>query len=184
MKTEFKFAEVTQEQIKDFVNMSHVFNNTRGYIDSEKVILASFEDENLGDCVEKLDIAVYSHGEWILLDIEDKIREYNEIPLGYVLKDVKEDYTKVMVIIRRLSSMVLDTKREGVSAYIYNIIDDSLSSIEDEAYSIVYGILCRYNIALDMSDDMWGRIEKLSPRDNSLLMGWYHREILKDVECD
>ena len=148
---EFVFNKVTKEDLETYTKDANVFNMSEEDIKKEKVILTSFEDEKLGSSQETLDIAVYNNGKWSWLDIKDKIEGYNEIPVGYVLEDI--DYTRVLILVRRMSSMLLDTKRDGYSAYILCKIgkDFNLSSIEED--KALMGLLAKSHIFLDEDVD-------------------------------
>lgn len=113
----FTFNPIQLEDILGYEKSSNVFNMSESDIEKERVLLASFDDEKLGSSIEKLDIAIKVGGQWELLDVEDKIKGYNEIPLGYVLKGVL--YDEVMIILRRMSTMKLDRVSSGVTTYIY-----------------------------------------------------------------
>ena len=148
---EFVFNKVTEDDLETYTKDANVFNMSEEDIKKEKVILTSFEDEKLGSSQETLDIAVYNDGKWSWLDIADKIAGYNEIHIGYVLEGI--DYTRVLVLVRRMSSMILDTKHDGFSSYILCKIgkDFDLSSVsEDKA---LMGLLAKSHIFLDEDVD-------------------------------
>lgn len=148
---EFVFNKVTEEDLDRYTKDANVFNMSEDDIKKEKIILTSFEDEKLGSSRETLDIAVYNDGEWSWIDIEDKIKDYNEIPVGYVLEGI--DYTRVLVLVRRMSSMLLDTKRDGYSAYILCKVgkDFDVVSLNDD--KALLGLLAKSHIYLDENID-------------------------------
>ena len=144
---EFIFNKVTEEDLKTYTKEANVFNMSEDEIKKEKVVLTSFEDEKLGSSRETLDIAVYNNGKWSWLDIGDKVKDYNEIPVGYVLDGI--EFTRVLILVRRMSSMILDMKRDGYSAYILCKIgkDFDMSVLDnDKALS---GLLAKSHIFLD-----------------------------------
>lgn len=152
----FSFNPISVEFIENISKDSKVFNMTKDKIEAEKILLTSFYDEKLGASEEKLDIAIYKDGRWEILDIEEKIEGFNEIPLGYLISSVT--YDKVIVVIRRLSTMLLDTKKDGLTTYIYNVISNKYKSINDNPKLL--GMLARYGICLDDSDEMYKKLER------------------------
>lgn len=152
----FTFNKLTLDEIKELVDSSYIFNKTKESIDSEKITLVSFSDERLGSSVEKLDVAVFKDGEWEILDIDKKIEGYNEIPLSYLISSVT--YDKVIVVIRRMSTMLLDTKKDGITSYILSVIPEKYRSIEDNPKLL--GMLAKNRISLDDSEEMYHKIEK------------------------
>ena len=153
----FDFSRLTIENIETWERKSNIFNMTKDGISKEKVILSSFYDERLGESVERLDVAVSKDGKWEILDIDDKIEGYNEIPLGYVLENVS--YDKVMVILRRLSSMIIDKEKSGVSTFIYYKVDDKYRDVVDN--KTLLGKLASNKICLDDSDEMFDKLRKI-----------------------
>lgn len=152
----FTFNPISLDDVVKYAEDCKVFNSLKEDIEKEKIMLASFSDEKLGSSMEKLDLAVFSNGEWKILDIDKKIEGYNEIPLGYLISSV--NYDKVMVILRRMSTMVLDKVKEGISTYIYNAIPEKYRSLNGNASMI--GMLAKNRISLDDSDEMYKRIEE------------------------
>jgi hypothetical protein len=153
----FKFNPVTDEEIAEYAVSSNVFNMSKDDIEKEKIFLKSFSDEKLGSSMERLDVAVFRDDAWKLLDIEDRIEGYNEIPLGYILKD--ESYDKVLIILRRMSTVVLDSIKEGISTYIYFRVSDEYSSVKQNAS--LFGLLARNHICLDNSEEMKEKLQKM-----------------------
>ena len=148
MKSEFSFNEVSLSDIEKYANSSNVFNLSEDDILKEVITLASFHDENLGSSEEKLDLAIYNNKEWKLLDIEDKIGDNNQIPLSYLLKDIS--FSRVLVLIRRMSSMLLDRKQTGVSSYILCKVKDKYKDVHlDKA---LFGLLAKSHVYLDQSE--------------------------------
>lgn len=148
---EFIFNKVTEDDLNKYTKEANVFNMSEDDIKKEKIILTSFEDERLGSSKESLDIAVYNNGKWSWVDIEDKIKDYNEIPVGYLVDGL--DYTRVLILIRRMSSMVLDMKRDGYNAYILCKIGDSFKNVELDKDTALLGLLAKSHICLDESID-------------------------------
>ena len=155
MNTIFQFNPISVNFVKGLESSSNVFNITRCNLEKEKVLLAFFEDEKLGSSAERLDVAIGMNEEWSVLDIEDKVEGYNEIPLGYILSGA--EYDKVMVILRRMSNMVLDKKKEGITHYIYNILPDIYEDLPNK----FYGFLASNKICIDGSEDMMSKVEKI-----------------------
>lgn len=155
--TVFEFLALTDSDIISYEESAPVFNETDDSIRKEKIILSSFHDEKLGSSVESLDVAIYINGKWQILDIEDMIDGYNEIPLGYVLGD--NDYERVMVIIRRMSSMILDKEKFGVTSYVYFKMPDRYKNLETDKSLI--GRLAKHQVFLDGSVEMLSRLSDL-----------------------
>ena len=145
----FIFNKVTDEDIKRYANNSNVFNLSEKDILCEKIELVSFTDEKLGSSEEKLDLAVFSDGKWTLLDIEDKVRDYNEIPLGYLLGDT--EFSRVLVIVRRMSTFIADTKKDSVSSYIFCKVPDKYKEVSKD--KALFGLLAKSRVFLDESED-------------------------------
>ena len=167
MKT-FSFNPISVESVEEFSKNSRVFNMTKDNIEREKVILSSFYDEKLGSAQEKLDIALFRKGKWDILDIDERISGYNEIPLGYVVST--ESYDKVMVILRRMSTMVLDKVKEGISTYIYSVVPERFRDVQDNAAML--GMLAKNQICLDGSEEMYRRIGECNQRDSETMLEW------------
>lgn len=167
MSVEFTFNPISKEYVEELESSSNIFNMTKQDIEKEKVVLASFEDEKLGSAVEKLDLAVYLDGVWCLLDIDDKIEGYNEIPIGYLVKDVS--YDRIMVILRRMSTMVLDKVKEGISTYIYSKVPDKYQDVQNDKRFM--GFLAKNHIYLDGSDDMYEKVNNLK-NDREATIDW------------
>ena len=147
MAEEFVFNKVTENDIDKYVSNANVFNMSDEEIKREKVILSSFEDEKFGSSFEKLDIAVYNDGTWSWLDIDDKIEGYNEIPVGYLLEDIV--YSRVLILVRRMSTMVLDTKRDGYNAYILCKMGKEFENVNLSEDRALLGLLAKSHIYLD-----------------------------------
>lgn len=169
MSVSFIFNKITDDDLKFYVEHSNVFNMTRDSIEREKILLSSYSDESLGASEEKLDIAVYNEGVWHIQDIASKIKGYNEIPLGYILPK-EEPFTRVLIILRRLSNIVLDTVKEGYSSYIYCITaSDKYQNLEED--KALFGLLAKSKIYLDMpEDDIKRQIkENITDRNSELI---------------
>lgn len=150
MSVSFIFNKLKSEDLSFYVDKSNVFNMKRGDIEKEKILLASYSDDTLGASEEKLDIAIYRDGVWELQDIEKKIKGYNEIPLGYILpKD--SDFTRILIILRRMSNMILDSVKEGFSSYIYCVADSRYHMLEED--KALFGLLAKNRIFLDVSEE-------------------------------
>lgn len=170
--TDFVFDELQVRDVIEYANNAAIFNYTRDRIDKEKVTLVSFDDEKLGSSTEKLDLAVCDKfGYWSILDIEDDIKGYNEIPLGYVTKGI--DYKFLLVVIRAMSNMVLDKVRDSVKAYMYCKVEDFLSGIED---SIFQGTLAKDRICLN------GTLEEVNERVKELDYIDYRYDLLEEIK--
>lgn len=153
MSVDFVFDELTESDVNSYAEKAYVFNRYKKQIEVDKVLLTSFSDEQYGDSEEKLDVAVKTGDEgWRLLNISDKIESYNEIPIGYLLSGV--EYDKVLVIIRRMSSLIFDKSNVSSSSYIYSVIGDEYKNISN--YPEVSGLLASNKIYLDK------RFEELS----------------------
>lgn len=156
--TDFIFDSLDIKEVKNLAEKSSIFNYTRKRIDKEKVILISFDDEKLGSSMERLDFAVSDDFEnWEILDVEDRIKGYNEIPLGYVTD--KMDYKYLLVIIRSMSNMIMDKVKSRITNYIYCVVDDKLSGIED--INPIQGLLAKNKIKL-IGNSLEGILENLS----------------------
>lgn len=146
MSVDFVFDELTESDVNAYAEKAYVFNRYKKQIEIDKIILNSFSDERYGDSKEKLDVAVKNgSGRWNLLNISDKIESYNEIPLGYILSGV--EYDKVLVIVRRMSSLIFDKSNVSSSSYIYSVIGDEYKNISN--YPEVSGLLASNKIYLD-----------------------------------
>lgn len=142
---EFIFNKVTNDDLDKYIKESNVFNISEDEIKSEKIILNTFEDEKLGSSTEKLDIAVYNNGTWSWLDIDDKVSGYDEIPLGYLLDGV--EYTRVLILIRRMSTIVLDRIKDGYSCYILCKVPEKYYFVSKD--KALYGLLAKNHVFLD-----------------------------------
>ena len=100
--------------------------------------------------MEKLDVAVYYNGEWSILDIDDKVRGYNEIPLGYLLQGVP--YEKVLVILRIMSTMLTDKVKSSVITYMYYSVSEKYRDIQYN--KALFGKLAKNRVCLDDSEEM------------------------------
>lgn len=146
---EFIFNPVTSNDLDKYIKESNVFNVSEEEIKSEKIVLNTFEDEKLGSSTEKLDIAVYNNGVWSWVTTEDKVSGYNEIPLGYLLEGI--EYTRVLVLVRRMSTIVLDRVKDGYSCYILCKVPDKYYFVsEDKA---LFGLLAKNQVYLDVDAD-------------------------------
>lgn len=146
---EFIFDSLTLNDLVKYVDISKVFNITKGEFNRVKVYLASYEDEKLGNAVERLDVAYHVGNKWSLVDMS-KVEGFNEVPLSWLLSDVG-DIDDCLVILRRMSNMVLDRNNASLSTYIYHIVDDKYGFITSNA--LMNGKLARFGIKLDGSVD-------------------------------
>ena len=146
---EFVFDSLTLNDLVKYVDTSKVFNITKSEFNQVKVYLASYEDEKLGNAVERLDVACHIGNKWSLVDMS-KVEGFNEVPLSWLLSDVG-DIDDCLVILRRMSNMVLDRNNSSLSTYIYHIVDDKYKFITSNA--LMNGKLARFGIKLDGSVD-------------------------------
>lgn len=146
---EFIFDSLTLNDLVKYVDTSNVFNITKGEFNQVKVHLASYEDEKLGNAVERLDVAYHIGNKWSLVDMSN-VEGFNEVPLSWLLSDVG-DIDDCLVILRRMSNMILDRNNASLSTYIYHIVDDKYEFITSNA--LMSGKLARYGIKLDGSVD-------------------------------
>ena len=146
---EFIFDSLTLNDLVKYVDTSKVFNITKGEFNQVKVYLASYEDEKLGNAVERLDVAYHIGNKWSLVEMS-KVEGFNEVPLSWLLSDVG-DIDDCLVILRRMSNMVLDKNNASLSTYIYHIVDDTYEFITSNA--LMNGKLARFGIKLDGSID-------------------------------
>ena len=146
---EFVFDSLTLNDLVKYVDTSKVFNITKSEFNQVKVYLASYEDEKLGNAVERLDVACHIGNKWSLVDMS-KVEGFNEVPLSWLLSDVG-DIDDCLVILRRMSNMVLDRNNASLSTYIYHIVDDKYEFITSNA--LMNGKLARFGIKLDGSVD-------------------------------
>ena len=146
---EFVFNSLTLNDLIKYVDTSKVFNITKSDFNQVKVYLASYEDEKLGNAVERLDVAYHIGNKWSLVDMS-KVEGFNEVPLSWLLSDVG-DIDDCLVILRRMSNMVLDRNNASLSTYIYHIVDDKYGFITSNA--LMNGKLARFGIKLDGSID-------------------------------
>lgn len=144
---EFVFDSLTLNDLVRYVDTSKVFNITKGEFNQVKVYLASYEDERLGNAVERLDVAYHIGNKWSLVGMS-KVEGFNEVPLSWLLSDVG-DIDDCLVILRRMSNMVLDKNNASLSTYIYHIVDNKYGFITSNA--LMNGKLARYGIKLDGS---------------------------------
>lgn len=164
---EFVFDSLTLNDLVKYVDTSKVFNITKGEFNSVKVYLASYEDEKLGNAVERLDVAYRIGNKWSLVDMS-KVDGFNEVPLSWLLSDVG-DIDDCLVILRRMSNMVLDKNNSSLSTYIYHIVDDKYKFITSDA--LMCGKLARYGVLLDGSvdtilDDIRDKVDNDYDREN------------------
>lgn len=146
---EFIFDSLTIDDLVKYVDTSKVFNITKAEFNQAKVYLASYEDEKLGNAVERLDVAYHVGNKWSLVGMS-KVEGFNEVPLSWLLSDVG-DIDDCLVILRRMSNMVLDKNNASLSTYIYHIVDDKYEFITSNA--LMSGKLARFGIKLDGSVD-------------------------------
>lgn len=149
MEEVFEFNKLKDEDLSLYLEGANVFNLPEDEILKEKVELVYFTDEKFGSSKEKLDIAVYNNEKWNVLDIDDKVEGYNEIPLGYLLSDVQ--FSRILVIIRRMSTMVFDRKKEGFNAYILCKVPDKYRLVSQD--KALFGLLAKNQVYLDCSED-------------------------------
>ena len=168
----FIFNELTEEELTDYIDNAYVFNMKRDNILKEKIELLSFEDDSIGSSQEKLDVAVLIKNEWKLLKIDDKIKEYNEIPLGYVLDGY--DFDRVLVIIRRMSTVVFDKLKESSSSVIYSKLGSDFTGIED--FPSLMGKFAKNHIYLD------GTYNEVKKSIVDSFSGSLCEELLSDLE--
>jgi hypothetical protein len=167
---EFIFNPITLEDIEELQSSSNIFNLTRDELEREKVILASFEDESLGSSKEHLDVAVFRDNSWRILDIESKIQNFNEIPIGYLIHD--ESCEKIMVIIRMMSSMLTDKVKSNIISYIYYIVPEKYSGISSNMS--LFGNLAKNHICLDDSEETMKSLQKLGIYDEVMRLAESH----------
>lgn len=146
---DFIFNELKQEDLQSYIDKAYVFNMSEDDIIKEKVVITSFSDDSIGSAQEYLDVAVFFKNEWKILNILDKIDGYNEIPLGYLLENVEFD--RVLVIIRRMSTVILDKSKESSSSIIYSKLNDDFIGIKGHPELI--GKFAKYGIYLDKEYD-------------------------------
>lgn len=146
---EFIFDSLTLNDLVKYVDTSKVFNITKSEFNQVKVYLASYEDEKLGNAIERLDVAYHVGNKWSLVDMS-KVEGFNEVPLSWLLSDV-DNIDDCLVILRRMSNMVLDKNNASLSTYIYHIVDDKYEFITSNA--LMNGKLARFGIKLDGSID-------------------------------
>lgn len=176
MNTEFEFNKVTREDIDNYLKTSHVFNNVKETIEKERVALASFDDERLGSSMEKLDVAVCRNGVWEVLDIEDKISGYNEVPLGYLLSGL--DYDGVLIILRKMSNMILDKCKSSITHYRYHVLSDAYKEVEEDLS--LYGVLAKNHIALSSPEAVSLQADGIrNLREREMVIEWVRK---KEIE--
>jgi len=149
MSEEFIFNELTDDDIQYFVDKSKVFNVSLEEAKNEKITLLSMSDETLGASQEHLDIAIYNDNKWSILDIKDKVQDYNELPLGYLVSD--KDFSRILIIVRRMSTLVLDTVKEGSNSYILCIVPDKYKGISKD--KALFGLLAKNQVYLDEPEE-------------------------------
>lgn len=142
---EFVFNDLKQEDLQDYIDKAYVFNMSEEDILKEKIVLTSFSDESIGSAQECLDIAIFLKNEWKLLNIHDKIEGYNEIPLGYLVENTEFD--RILIVIRRMSTVILDRNKESSSQFIYSKLNPIYSGITDHPELV--GKFAKYQIYLD-----------------------------------
>ena len=172
MSTEFMFNPISVEEVVKYVATSKVFNNVKESIEREKISLASFSDEAFGAAKEKLDVAVFHDGRWKVLEIDGLIEGFNEIPLGYVVGAL--EYDKVLIILRRMSTMMFDKNKEGISTYMYNVIEMKYKGLEENI--ALYGILAKNGMCFTDLESLERDVEKVSSeRDKKVITDWVER---------
>jgi hypothetical protein len=149
MSEQFIFNKITEDEVEEYAESSNVFNLSEDDIMKEKVILASFSDEKFGSSEEKLDIAIFNNNAWHVIDIDEKIKGYNEIPLGYVLNG--KDFSRVLVLVRRMSTFIVDRKKEGYHSYVFCKVPEKYKEVSKD--KALFGLLAKNQVYLDGSED-------------------------------
>lgn len=149
MSEQFVFNKVTNKEAEEYASKSNVFNLSEDDIMKEKIILASFSDERFGSSEEKLDVAVFANNEWNVIDIDEMVKGYNEIPLGYVLKD--RQFSRVLVLVRRMSTFIVDRKKEGYHSYVFCKVPDKYKDVSKD--KALFGLLAKNQVYLDEGED-------------------------------
>lgn len=164
---QFIFNPLTIKDVEELESSSNIFNMSRVDMEKEKVTLASYEDESLGSSMENLDVAVYQDGEWHLLDIESKIQGYNEVPIGYLIDGYP--CSKVMIIIRMMSSLLTDKVKSSTISYIYYIVPKKYGRVSEN--KALFGNLAKNHICLDDTEKTMESLKKLGIYDEILKIG-------------
>ena len=149
MSEQFVFNKIGIGDVEEYASSSNVFNLSEEDILKEKIQITSFSDEKLGASEEKLDVAVFNDNQWSILDIEDKVKDYNEIPLGYLLED--RDFSRVLVLIRRMSTVLLDRKRDGYNSYVFCKVPEKYKNVSQD--KALFGLLAKSHVYLDGSEE-------------------------------
>lgn len=121
------FNTLSSDEIERYLKNSDVFNVSKETLLNTEIPLYSFEDEKLGYSREKIDIVIIKDNRWKLLNC-DKYDEYNIIPLSYALNNT--EYDSVLIVIRRMSNMILDTVNGNVTSTIYNVMPNKYKKLE------------------------------------------------------
>src|SRR5574344_1920746 len=152
--SEFTFKDLTVEDVQRYFENANIFNLTQRDINKEQIMLASFSDEKLGSSVERLDVAVRHQGKWKVLNT-DNIREYNVIPMEFVLNNV--EYDMVLVVIRRMSNMLFDKTSANLTYYAYYKVEDKYRYIKDNKGLL--GWLAKNRVCLDDSEETLSKLK-------------------------
>lgn len=118
------FENLKKEDFEQF--KGHVFCMGAKSILNESITLEKVEDPTMGECAEYLDILIYNENESIHISPEIQ-NEFN----NFKIRDVVNNYDlkvgdTVKVVIRRMSSMIMDVKKSGYSCVEYFVCDDEL----------------------------------------------------------
>lgn len=127
-KVTIVFNQISDDEIERYLSASNVFNIDYKSLMDTHIYLYSFEDERLGYSKEKLDVVLLKDGEYELLD-SSPFDDYTDIPLSFLLSN--ENFDSVLVVIRRMSNVILDTVSGNVTSYIYNVMPDKFSDIKN-----------------------------------------------------
>lgn len=149
MEAKFEFNKITDIDLDKYVSDSNVFNMSEHDILNERIIVTSFSDETLGSAEEHLDIALFNNGKWDLLDVNDKVNTDEEITLGNLISGL--EFTRVLIIIRRMSTIVLDRKKEGVNSYILCKVPEKYKDVSKD--KALFGLLAKSHVYLDCTEE-------------------------------
>lgn len=141
-----QFSPIKQKELENYASSAYVFNTSRENILKEVIRTASFSDERLGSSDEDVTVAIATNkGKWRVLPLTNHSGEI-------VLQDVLENkrFSKVLVIVRRMSSMVLDKVKSNFSCYILSSVHKDFAKIDIPKYASIKGELAKNRIYLNI----------------------------------
>ena len=167
MSEAFVFDSIDPDNLESFIKSAFVFNYPKDMILGEVITLSAYESEELGSSIEHLDVFVYSDGKWQFIpNLQERVAGVTTIHLCELIQDV--DFTRVLIIVRRLSSFVFDKKDSNFVAYVLCKCLPEYDQIHLDRP--LFGLLAKSQVYLDRpNDDVRKQIEeKVINRDKEI----------------